>query len=88
MYTSNVHELMNWMLLMKIFFLNQNDTMTMTGHVKNCTFISDQSITSKKLINNSTEIEFWARLSMQKCTFIDKSIIFKRLMLKLFIPLK
>lgn len=62
--------------------------MTMTEPVKNCTFISDQSITFKKLINNSPEIEFWARLGMQKCTFIDKSIIFKRLMLKLFIPLK
>ena len=46
MYTSNVHELMNWMLLMKIF-LNQNDTMTMTRPVKNCTFISDQSIISE-----------------------------------------
>lgn len=69
-------------------FLNQNDTMTMTEPVKNCTFISDQSITFKKLINNSPEIEFWARLGMQKCTFIDKSIIFKRLMIKLFIPLK
>lgn len=88
MYTSNVHELMNWMLLMKIFFLNQNDTMTITRPVKKLYFHQRSVYYIRKLINNSTEIEFWARLSMQKCTFIDKSIIFKRLMLKLFIPLK